>query len=223
MSKTSVLEWFDSNSVLLTGEKIIFYLVIALVIALGIYLTYRATYTGVSYNERFAITNVVILLIAAVLMMMISSNIAISLGMVGALSIVRYRTAIKDPNDTLFIFWSIIEGLCVGAQMIRLAVISTLFIAIVIISISYFGIRKQKYLLVIRGSAGLSADNVIDRIGSLYAKKRIRTVNVSDTGVEMIVEVTGKHPVTEEHIAALKEVSGVKSVNWLLQTGENIG
>ena len=152
MSKTKILEWFSNNSTAMTSEKILLYLFAALVVAVIIYITYYITYTGVSYNNKFAITNFVILLIATVLMMMISSNIAISLGMVGALSIVRYRTAIKDPNDTLFLFWSIIEGLCVGAQMMLLATISTLFIAIVIIAFSYSGHFRQKYLLIIRGA-----------------------------------------------------------------------
>ncbi len=151
MGKTKILEWFSNNNASMTSEKILLYLFAGMLVAGVIYITYRITYTGVSYNNKFAITNFVILLIASVLMMMISSNIAISLGMVGALSIVRYRTAIKDPNDTLFLFWSIIEGLCVGAQMLLLAAISTLFIAVVIIVFSYLGAFRQKYLLIIRG------------------------------------------------------------------------
>ena len=138
MSKTKILEWFNTNNNALDTNHIILYMLAALFISIIIYITYRITYTGVSYNNKFAITNLIILLIATVLMMMISSNIAISLGMVGALSIVRYRTAIKDPNDTLFLFWSIVEGLCVGAQMLKMAAISTLFIAIVVIIATNF-------------------------------------------------------------------------------------
>lgn len=223
MSKTKILEWFNSNSSALTSEKILWYLFAALLIALIIYATYYITYTGVSYNNKFAITNFVILLIATVLMMMISSNIAISLGMVGALSIVRYRTAIKDPNDTLFLFWSIIEGLCVGAQMLLLAAISTLFIAIVIIIISYLGHFRKKYLLIIRGTHELSVEQVSSMIVHYYAKNLIRTSNYAESGFEMIVEITSKSPINMEFIESIRKLSGIKSVNWLLQTGEYIG
>ncbi|MCM1135930.1 MAG: DUF4956 domain-containing protein [Clostridium sp.] len=223
MSKTKILEWFSNNNATMTSDKIILYLFAAVLAAIVIFITYRITYAGVSYNNKFAITNFVILLIASVLMMMISSNIAISLGMVGALSIVRYRTAIKDPNDTLFLFWSIIEGLCVGAQMLLLAAISTLFIAIVVIILSYLGTLRQKYLLIIRGSQELSVEQLSSLINHTYIKNRIRTSNYSETGFEMIIEITSKAPINEEFIKSIRGIDGVKNVNWLLQTGEYIG
>lgn len=223
MSKTKILEWFNGNSASLSSERILLYLITALAIALIIYVTYRITYTGVSYNNKFAITNLIILLIAAVLMMMISSNIAISLGMVGALSIVRYRTAIKDPNDTLFLFWSIIEGLCVGAQMVKMAAISTLFIAIVIIASTYLGYFRHKYLIVIRGGKETSSDSIMALIDDLYTKNRIRTSNHTESGVEFIIEVTSRVSISEENVKKILAVPGINSVNWLLQTGECIG
>lgn len=223
MSRTKILEWFSGNTASLTAEKILFLLLAALGTALVIYITYRVTYTGVSYNNKFAITNLVILLIAAVLMMMISSNIAISLGMVGALSIVRYRTAIKDPNDTLFLFWSIIEGLCIGAQMLKMAFISTFFIGIVVIAATYVGYSKRKYLLVIRGNKETSVDAVIQVVEGQYPKSRVRTSNYTEAGMEIIIEITSKSAVSEGNIKMILGISGVRSVNWLLQTGECIG
>lgn len=223
MGKTEIMEWFNSNNMALTSERILLFLTAALAIAFVIYLTYRITYTGVNYNNKFAITNMVLLLVATVLMMMISSNIAISLGMVGALSIVRYRTAIKDPNDTLFLFWSIVEGLCVGAQMLKIAIISTLFIAIVVIAVTYGGYFQKKYLLVIRGGQEASTDEVIELVGRIYPKNRIRTSNYTQAGMEMILEITSKKPVSEENVKSILKITGVKSVNWLLQTGEYIG
>lgn len=223
MSKTKILEWFSNNSTTLTSYKILLLLITAFVIAVIIYATYRITYTGINYNNKFAITNMVILLIATVLMMMISSNIAISLGMVGALSIVRYRTAIKDPNDTLFIFWSIVEGLCVGAQMLKIATISTLFIAIIIIAATYLGSSRNKYLIIIRGTDFLPVDEVIALVNSQYPKNRIRTSNSSEAGTEIIIETTSKTPISEESVKTIRSISGVSSVNWLLQTGECIG
>ncbi|MCM1124806.1 MAG: DUF4956 domain-containing protein [Eubacterium sp.] len=223
MSKTKILEWFSGNSASLSSDRILLYLIAALIIAGIIYITYRITYTGVSYNNKFAVTNLIILLIAATLMMMISSNIAISLGMVGALSIVRYRTAIKDPNDTLFLFWSIVEGLCVGAQMLKIAVITTLFIAIVMIAVTYIGCFRQKYLIIIRGAKEASTDRVAAAVHDMYPKNRIRTSNHTESGVEIIMEVSARGPVSEENVKAILAVPGIESVNWLLQTGENIG
>ena len=223
MSKTNILQWFSGNSTALTTERILLYLFSALIIAVIIYITYRVTYTGVSYNNKFAVTNIIILLIATVLMMMISSNIAISLGMVGALSIVRYRTAIKDPNDTLFLFWSIVEGLCVGAQMMKMAAVSTLFIAVIVIAATYLGVSNHKYLIIIRGSENLSLNQITLFITNHYPKHHIRTSNYTESGSEIIVEVTSKKTIDEATLKELRGIPGVKSINWLLQTGEYIG
>lgn len=223
MGKTNILEWFSGNSTALTTEKILLYLFAALSVAIVIYITYRITYSGVSYNNKFAVTNIIILLIATVLMMMISSNIAISLGMVGALSIVRYRTAIKDPHDTLFLFWSIVEGLCVGAQMLKIAAISTLFIAIIVIAATYLGFSSHKYLIIIRGTENLSLDQVTSLITNHYPKHRIRTSNYTETGAEIIVEVTSKKTVSDDTLKKLRDIPGVRGINLLLQTGECIG
>ena len=138
MSKKEILNWFTVNNESLDVSKILFVLGVGILVAVVIFATYRITYSGVSYNAKFNVGNVVMLLIASVIMLMISSNMAISLGMVGALSIVRFRTAVKDPHDTVYIFWSIVEGLCVGAQIYKLAVISTVVIAVVLVAASFY-------------------------------------------------------------------------------------
>lgn len=96
MTKTDILDWFSMNNEALSANKILFVLGMGILVASIIFVTYRITFTGVLYNAKMNVGFVVLLLIASVIMMMISSNIAISLGMVGALSIVRYRTAVKD-------------------------------------------------------------------------------------------------------------------------------
>ena len=104
MTKTDILDWFSMNNEALSANKILFVLGMGILVASIIFVTYRITFTGVLYNAKMNVGFVVLLLIASVIMMMISSNIAISLGMVGALSIVRYRTAVKDTWDTVYIF-----------------------------------------------------------------------------------------------------------------------
>lgn len=223
MSRKDLLSWFTANSESLSTEKILFLLCMALAVGAVIFATYKVTYAGVSYNARFNVTNVIILLITTVIMLMISSNIAISIGMVGALSIVRYRTAIKDPHDTVYIFWSIVEGLCVGAQIERLAIISTLFIAAVLIATSFYTRIQKKYLIIIRGNSDLDIQVVSDKVESLFKKSKIRTVNQSNATVEMIYEVSLNVEIDLEAVTMLYEVENVVSANWLLESGEHIG
>ena len=102
MSKKEILDWFTVNSESLSVDKVLFVLCISLLVGVVIFITYRLAYTGVSYNSRFNAGNVVIVLITSVIMLMISSNMAISLGMVGALSIVRFRTAIKAAVEPYY-------------------------------------------------------------------------------------------------------------------------
>ena len=223
MSKKEILTWFTGNSQSLDSAKIIFILCAAFLIGVVIFTTYRITYSGVSYNARFNASNVIIILITAVIMLMISSNIAISLGMVGALSIVRFRTAIKDPHDTVYIFWAIVEGLCVGAQIHKLAIISTIFIAFVLIAFSFYTKLQNKYLVIIRGTAELSGDQVITVLEEHFKRVRIRAVNQRESNCEMVCEVANIGALKLEFVNRLKELEHVKSANWLLESSETIG
>ena len=223
MSKKEILTWFTGNSQSLDVGNIIFILCIALAIGAVIFMTYRITYTGVSYNARFNVSNVIIILITAVIMLMISSNIAISLGMVGALSIVRFRTAIKDPHDTVYIFWAIVEGLCVGAQIHKLAFISTVFIAFILIAFSFYTKMHNKYLIIIRGDAELTGENVIEILESDFKRVKIRAVNNRENGCEMTCEVANIGELNLDFVKKLQQLDHVKSANWLLESSESIG
>lgn len=223
MSKKDILAWFTNNGEALDTSRILFVLILGLAMAAIIFITYRITYTGVSYNARFNITNVIVLLVAAVIMLMISSNITISLGMVGALSIVRYRTAVKDPHDTVYIFWSIVEGLCVGAQIYKLAVISTIFIAVILVAASFYTNTFSKYLIIIRGNVQIQPNDIEKIIGQRYRKFKIRNISLSELSCEMICEVTSKKENDCELIDEIKRVENVTSVNWLLESRENVG
>ncbi|MBO5208766.1 MAG: DUF4956 domain-containing protein [Lachnospiraceae bacterium] len=223
MKKQDILDWFSGNSESLSVEKILFVLIIALAVAAIIFVTYRITYQGVSYNRKFNVGNVVIVLLTSIIMLMISSNMAISLGMVGALSIVRFRTAIKDPHDTIYIFWAIVEGLCVGAQIYELALTSTIFVALVLLAFSLYSNVQRKYLIIIRGGKELQVSSVNECIQKQYSNVRVRAANYLDTHCEMICEISARGAMKEEVIENLKELPNVKSVNWLLETGENVG
>lgn len=223
MSKKNILDWFTVNSESLDADKILFVLCMALLLGAIIFITYRLAYTGVNYNSRFNAGNVVIVLITSVIMLMISSNMAISLGMVGALSIVRFRTAIKDPSDTIYIFWAIVEGLCVGAEIYKLAVISTIFIAIVLLALSYYASIQKKYLIIIRGTKDVDLEQIKTVLTPYYPKLGVRASNYIGERCEIICEVSARQEMKEEAVEALKNCEHVNGVNWLLEMGERIG
>ena len=139
MNKKEILEFFYTNSEELTPVLVFLVLCMALCAAAVIYLTYRFTTEPTVYSQSFNAGNVVLTLITTVIMLMISSNIVISLGMVGALSIVRFRTAVKDARDTLYIFWSMVTGLSVGTQNFVLSMLSVCFISAVFFAFRLVG------------------------------------------------------------------------------------
>ncbi|MCI8672461.1 MAG: DUF4956 domain-containing protein [Lachnospiraceae bacterium] len=220
MSKREILQMFYTTSASFTPQKIFLVMCLGLAVSLIIFLTYRFTYRGVSYNSRFNAANVLILLITIVIMIMISSNIAISLGMIGALSIVRFRTAIKEPWDIVFIFWSIIEGLCIGSQNFLLAGISTLFIAIIAFVFSWLGGLHKKYMLILRGE-GLDAKEAESLLkGRPY---QIRTLDTTGDFTEMIIELSGRQNLDHDLLEKLRGLPGIQTVNCLLESGEMLG
>jgi len=214
MNKQQIMEWFYTNSTNLTGTRILLVLFSALCIAMLIFLTYKLTYRGVAYNVRFNVTNVIILLICVVLMLMISSNIVISLGMVGALSIVRFRTAIKDARDTVFVFWSIVLGLCVGSQNFTLAGLSTFFIAAICFGFKLMPKIKNKYTLVIRGIQG---ELIVEDIENILVEKisayNLEAVNQTDRYIEIVYTIKGKDENCVLISQSIKQLSGVKQAN----------
>lgn len=223
MSKTDIFELFYQNSESLGGRRILLLLCVGLLIGAIIFVTYRITYQGVSYSTKFNVSNVVILLITIVIMIMISSNIVISLGMVGALSIVRFRTAIKDPRDTVFIFWSIVEGLSIGSQNLKLALISVLFIAILFICTSFYAKLGTKYLFIVKGESPLDPEQVQSILKKYGKHVRLRATNRSDISSESIFELLTVKQLNTLALQEIQSLDGVHSVNALLETGETVG
>ncbi len=224
MSKEEILNYFYTNSVNLDVSATLAILLSGLVIGAVISLTYWATYRGVAYNRKFNISLVVILLVSVVIMLMISSNIIISLGMVGALSIVRFRTAIKDSRDTVFIFWAIAEGLSVGSQNFMLAWVTTLFIAAVIVLLHVLPFRPGKYLLIVRCRPAPVDDHALEAcIKELSNGYKLRAANRDLTHREMIFEVRTNKDLDRKVLDKLFEVDGVLSVHWVAESGETVG
>ena len=140
----------DLFSGTLNPLRVVLTLLIALAVGGFLYLIYKKTFAGVVYSRSFNISLILLTMVSALVLMLISSNLTLSLGMVGALSIVRFRTAIKDPIDTVFMFWAVGEGLALGAGFVDVGLIGALVIGVVMVVISGAkGSGTAPYLLIL--------------------------------------------------------------------------
>ena len=187
-------------------------LCIGLTFALSLYIiyVYRLVYTGVLYSQRFALSLVVLSLVTSVVILAISSNVVLSLGMVGALSIVRFRTAVKDFMDTIFMFWAIVNGIICGAGYMLISVLATLAIGALILAVFYFGKISQQdvYLVVIRSRDDVSFAD----LSPILADAKIKSCSSSAGVQENITELrlSGKQL---DQLRALARKEGVISVD----------
>lgn len=224
MSKEEVLSYFYTNSTNYGIKRTFVILLCGLFAGMIIYLTYYITSEKIVYNRKFNCSLVILLLITVIVMLMISSNIAISLGMVGALSIIRFRTAVKDSRDTVFIFWAIAEGLCTSSQNYRLTFTSVLFIAIILILSSKIpGIYNRYLLVVMGGEEAIDKEIFQEKLKPFVVSQKIRTVNKDMSHEELILEIKTKGELNLAVIDELISVSGVESVNWIVESGETVG
>ena len=226
MSKEEVLSYFYTNSTNYGIKRTFVILLCGLAAGMIIYLTYYITSEKVVYNRKFNWSLVTMLLITVIVMMMISSNLAVSLGMVGALSIVRFRTAVKDSRDTMFIFWAMAEGLCVSSQNYRLTFTSVLFIAIVLIISSKTPGVWNRYLLIVTGngtSPSIDMEAFEETLKPYVVSQRVRTVNRDANHEELILEIKTRGELNLKVMDALTAVPGIQSVNWVVESGDTVG
>ena len=212
MIKKSVLESgvFDQYNI----SSILVALVAALALGILIFLVYRRFYTGVIYSRTFAVTLVGMTVLTCMVTLAISTNVVISLGMVGALSIVRFRTAVKDPRDLLYLFWAITTGITSGAGMYVLALIAA---AIMILMIILFYSRQQRgriYIAVIHYSGDEAGDEVIRCFGK--RKYFIKSKTMRKEKTEMAVEIFCKQADMDfmEKIRAIEHVDDVTLIQY---------
>ena len=181
-----------------------------------IYLVYRFFYRGVVYSDNFNILLIMITVITAFIIMTISANIVLSLGMVGALSIVRFRSAVKDPLDIGFLFWGIAAGLTCGAGLYFVALIGTVIIAVVYIILHFCKKEKKNYLLIIHYS-NQAEEQVYALLNAMKYKLKSKTLSGETT--ELTVEIKIVRNDTSD-AARFRTVNGVDSVTLLEYNGE---
>ena len=163
-------------------------LVLALCLGLFILLVYRRTYSGVMYSPSFGASLVAMTLVTTLVILAVSSNVLLSLGMVGALSIVRFRTPVKEPMDIVFLFWCIATGIVLAAGMLFLAVFGCAFIGVALLLFSVKGAAERPYILVVRCAEGAESA-VEERVASAVKARSLKSKTVSRSGVELNYEV----------------------------------
>lgn len=208
--KKSVLEGFQSD--VKTGH-VLLALAISLLAALFILLIYRLVMRGIAPSRGFEITLLLVTSISAMIVLTITSNLALSLGMVGALSIVRFRTAIKESSDTAFMFWCVAAGITSGAGFYLITIIGCLFIglvAVVAVRVTKNGARP--YLLVIRTEAGNTASTVEKLLAEGHIRRRLSSLVQNDRYAEIIYEISVS-AAQQRLVAAVRALPGVTSVS----------
>ncbi len=194
-------------------------LVFSLVIGLFIFLIYRKTCAGIMYSSNFALTLIGLTLVTALVIMAVTSNVILSLGMVGALSIVRFRAAIKEPVEIVYLFWSIAAGIVVGAGLIPLSLIGSAIIGLVLYIMASRKTHESPYMLVLRLSDESGEQNAMKIVGENAAKTVVKAKTVSKSGIELSVEVRLKDPSTS-FINRLCKIDGVTDATLVSYSGE---
>ena len=228
--KAYIYQLLESSSGELTLETIGLRLAVAAVIAAFLFLSYRLSHSGSIYSAKFNVTLVALTVITTTVMIVIGNNIALSLGLVGALSIVRFRTAIKDSRDTAYIFWAIVAGICCGAGDYLVAAAGS---AVVFVLLLIFGsIRNDNRALLILRAARVNETKVESLIFQYYNRKAIlRAKNTTGESAEYIYEIKGRYlrrPAGERTIGksitdAVYEIGGIEYFNLVMQNDEISG
>ncbi|HZG83052.1 MAG TPA: DUF4956 domain-containing protein [Brevibacillus sp.] len=185
-------------------------------IGMFIYWIYRKTFRGVVYSYNYNVSFVLMSMLTALIIMTISTNIVLSLGMVGALSIVRFRTAVKDPLDIVYMFWSLTAGIASGAKMYPLALGGSLVIGLVIIWMSKRKVTEQAYLMIVRHTEE-ATDALRVEMRKLNSKLKSKTVRKGFT--EITVEVMLRDDNTA-FVQTISELEGVSDVSLINYTGD---
>ena len=196
-------------------------LILSFVLGLIVVVIYRLTYSGVSFSKSFALSLVMLAMVTSLAILTVRSNVVLSLGMVGALSIVRFRTAIKDPMDTVFMFWAIVAGIITGAGYITVAVLATLLLGVLFLVINLLGgkLHGSAYLVVIRytDEAEGTVRSRLNGIGRYKLKSR----NMNGAETELVVEakLTQKGM---DYLAGLLDDESVSDVNIISYNGTTL-
>lgn len=213
--KSSFLESVTEFSVIDTVIGLLF----ALVLGLFILMIYKKIFAGIMYSTGFAMSLVGLTLVTTLVIMAVTSNVVLSLGMVGALSIVRFRAAIKEPMEIVFLFWSLAVGIVVGAGIIPLAVIGSIIIGIILVVFAGRKQNKTPYILIVDCDNDKAEENATELIGKAVEKHIIKSKTVNASGIELTMEIRVKNDETS-FVNKLNGIAGVRSATLVTFNGE---
>ena len=185
----SLSEYFTNQFVSLTPWKILIGLLMGALVGLIIAFVYKRCYRGVLYSPTFALTLMMLTLITTPVVMCIKSDIALSMGMVGALSIVRFRTAVKDPMDTAYMFWALTMGILLGAELFVHALMVVLVISVVLFLLTFLKFRSPNAYLLVVHYDDYAEQDITQLIRRTVKQRKLRSKTVTRAGAEMTVEV----------------------------------
>ncbi|MBN2794094.1 MAG: DUF4956 domain-containing protein [Clostridia bacterium] len=212
-------EFIEQTTGALSMVEMVLTFMVAFLIGVGIFYIYKKTFQGVIYSKTFNISLVILSLISATIIIGVTNNIVLSLGMVGALSIVRFRTSIKDPIDVVYMFWSIGSGIIVGAGLYVLGILSFVMIGLVLIAFNRIDVRLEPYLLII-GYENKSAEQAIyEKINGALNQYKIKSKTKVPGRYELTVEIRTKIDKTSL-VDELDQIEGVSNVAMLSYDGD---
>lgn len=216
--KSNFLENITNVSIL----DIILSMLISFGIGIFIFLIYKKTYKGVMYSGSFSVTLVALTMISTLVILAVTSNVVLSLGMVGALSIVRFRTAIKEPLDIAFLFWSIAVGIVVAAGMIPLAVFGSVFIGIFLLVFVNRKSHDNPFILIVHCTDQNAEEMLTSAMPQLVSRYSIKSKTVSDELIELNYEIRLKSEDTS-FVNQLNAQAGIQNAVLVSYNGDYMG
>lgn len=214
--KKSLLEGYASSSI--SVKSVVVCMVITALIAVYIFVVYRYMNRNAFYNKNFNISLPALAIITAAIILTIQSSIVISLGMVGALSIVRFRTAIKDPMDLVFLFWAISAGIICGAGYAVIAVIASVVLTVGIVLLSGLAVMKESVILLVNADEINAEKDIIQVVEEYCSLYKVKARNLSKDHLDMAIEVKVKEE--SKLIVDLMGLKDVTSASLLSHEGE---
>ena len=208
MIKKSVVAEFTGT---ISVDKVLLSLAVAFIIGVFIIYVYKKTYSGVIYSKSFSLCIILLSMVTSMIIRTISSNLALSLGMVGALSIVRFRTAIKEPTDTAFMFWGLTAGIMSGAGLYLVAIIASVGIGVLYIVGYTMGFKTNRQFLFILKYEASSDKRIIDALKKL-PKTKLKSKSIVKNTIELTFEVELKDDDTKI-LDDFKDIDGVVSAS----------
>lgn len=216
--KSSFLEKASSFSIL----DMTIAMLLAFAVGLLIMAVYRKTFKGVMYSQSFSVSLLALCLISTLIILAVTSNVILSLGMVGALSIVRFRTAIKEPLDIAFLFWSISVGIVLGAGLIPLAVLGSLFIGLVMVLFVNKQTRDNPYILVLSCNDEVSEAAALKLLKTKVKKYVVKSKTITKNQIEVTTEIRLESMATQ-FINEISLIEGINSAVLVSYNGDYMG